>query len=216
MSVNRIRDETIRYLGVKSGDIDESLQLLILQAIERVECAAKKQYCVRRVACSVADDGVCLGTHGVVSAQLADHLDGCEEAFLFAATLGPEVDRLLRRDTVAQPSLAVAEHAAAAAVIEQYCDEVCTRLASSLDGAYCRPRFSAGYEDFSLSEQSYMIRALDAAKRIGLTCTDLCMLTPSKSVTAVIGISKEFSRCYARGCDCCSKTDCAFRRKDDE
>ncbi len=213
MSRNRIWDETVRYLGAEGAVLDGELHTLILQAIDRVEQAAKKQHCTHRVSCRVTDNGVYLGPRFVISKQLAKHLQGCEEAFLFAATLGAEVDRLLRRDTVSQPSLAVAEQAAAAAVIEQYCDDMCAQLQSSLGGLYCRPRFSAGYGDFPLSEQSIILQTLDAPKRIGLTCTDSYMMTPAKSVTAVIGISAEPSRCYAQGCACCSKTDCTFRRK---
>lgn len=213
MIKNRILSEAVRYLGAEGGGMDEELHSLVTQAIERVEQASKKQYCVCRISCRVTDNGVWLGTHCIISKQLAKHLQGCEGAFLFAATLGAEVDRLLRRDTVAQPSLAVAEQAAAAAVIEQYCDDVCKELESSLDGLCCCPRFSAGYGDFPLSEQAFVLQALDASKRIGLACTDAFMLTPAKSVTAVIGISTEPSQCYAKGCACCSKTDCTFRRK---
>ena len=212
MNDRRVLNETLRYLGAE-GTVDNVLVVLASQAIKRVEQVAKMQHCVRRVTCRVTEDGVCLDDHLVPSKQLAQHLQGCEEAFLFAATLGAEVDRLLRRDAVSQPSLALAEQAAAAALVERYCDDVCAALQASLDGVYFRPRFSAGYGDVSLSEQSFMIQALDATKRIGLACTEAFMLTPSKSVTAMIGISGQPSRCYANGCDRCSKTDCSFRRK---
>ena len=213
MIENHILNETLRYLGAEDGVFDDAFVQLVTRAIDRVEKAAKKQHCIRRIACFVNGNDVCLGTHSTTSLQLANHLQGCDEVFLFAATLGTEVDRLLHRDAVSQPSLAVAEQAAAAALIEQYCDDVCEQLASSLDGLFCRPRFSAGYGDFLLSEQPYILQALDTGRRIGLTCTQAFMLAPTKSVTAVIGISKQPSRCYAKGCDCCSKTDCLFRRK---
>ena len=56
------------------------------------------------------------------------------------------------------------------------------------------------------------MRMLDCAKTIGLTMTDSYMMTPTKSVTAVIGVSPVEDRCPVEGCETCGKTDCAYRR----
>ena len=53
---------------------------------------------------------------------------------------------------------------------------------------------------------------LDTAKKIGLTLTGGNMLTPSKSVTAVIGMSRIKERCPIQGCEICEKKDCEYRR----
>ena len=58
------------------------------------------------------------------------------------------------------------------------------------EGYYIRPRFSPGYGDFDIAHQDMILRMLDTAKKIGLTLTGGNMLTPSKSVTAVIGLSE--------------------------
>ena len=42
---------------------------------------------------------------------------------------------------------------------------------------------------------------LDTAKKIGLTMTDSYMLTPTKSVTAMIGISDTQENCHIKGCE---------------
>lgn len=209
-------NETLRYLGIQNASADESLTAMVKRALERVESAANKQFVVSCVNCRVEENGVWLDTHFVQSRNLANHLETCEEALLFAATLGAAVDRLLRRDTVTQPSLAAIEQAAAAALIEAYSDDVCRSLETqqTQNGVFhFRPRYSPGYGDFSLEEQTYLLQILQTNKRIGLTHTDACMLVPSKSITAVIGIAQGEARCYVGGCQTCSKKDCAFRKQ---
>ena len=103
--------------------------------------------------------------------------------------------------------------AAATAMIESYCDEVNTALKESFEkkGLYLRPRFSPGYGDFPLECQRDITSVLETAKRIGIMLTDSLLMTPSKSVTAVMGVSPKPHRCEVRGCELCSKTDCAYR-----
>ncbi|MEI3181645.1 MAG: hypothetical protein V8S93_14055 [Lachnospiraceae bacterium] len=40
-------------------------------------------------------------------------------------------------------------------------------------------------------------------------------MMPSKSVTAVIGVSRTPAACTIEGCEACGKKDCAFRRCQD-
>ena len=80
------------------------------------------------------------------------------------------------------------------------------------EGWYLRPRFSPGYGDFDIRHQKELLQMLDGAKKIGLTVTDGMMLSPTKSVTAVIGVSKENVPCHRSGCEVCGKTDCIYRR----
>ena len=104
--------------------------------------------------------------------------------------------------------------AASAAMIEEYCDQVCEGLKKEYEekGLYLRPRFSPGYGDFSLSCQSAVLDALDAGKHLGIKLTDSFLMMPSKSVTAVIGVSQKPHRCDVKGCEACGKTDCLYRR----
>ena len=53
------------------------------------------------------------------------------------------------------------------------------------------PRFSAGYGDFSVYKQTDMFNVLDCGRKIGLTLNDSMMMSPTKSVTAIIGIKGE-------------------------
>ena len=110
-------------------------------------------------------------------------------------------------------SRAVILQACAASLLEAYCDECCGALAGrgAAEGLFLRPRFSPGYGDFPITFQRPLLEALEAPKRIGLTATEAMMLTPTKSVTAVVGLSPE-PDCRPGGCAACGKADCAYRR----
>ena len=91
----------------------------------------------------------------------------------------------------------------------------CTKaviFGATLGSGVLRPRFSPGYGDFDIRYQKSIMRMLDCAKNIGLTMTDSYMMTPTKSVTAVIGASPVKERCPIAGCEACARTDCAYRR----
>jgi hypothetical protein len=82
---------------------------------------------------------------------------------------------------------------------------------------HLRPRFSPGYNDFDIAHQTDLLRMLQAHKRIGLSETKSHMLTPLKSVTAVIGIgAQDGSPAVKDKCAGCLKTDCQFSSKEFE
>ena len=104
--------------------------------------------------------------------------------------------------------------ACAAAYLEEYLDQLQEKIGEELrqQEKWLRPRFSPGYGDFDIHHQKDILQMLDTAKTIGLTMTDSYMLTPVKSVTALIGISDSDEKCHIKGCESCGKTDCIYRR----
>ena len=209
------RREVRRYLGYGNQEADERVN----QMIEDCICQLKEVACPRTVyqVYPLKHQGNCwmdLTAFSVQSVHLSRNLRGCEEVILFAATLGIQVDQLIRKRSKAGISQAVVMQAVAAAMIEAYCDKWQETLRASFQrqGKYLRPRFSPGYGDFPLKYQVPFLQALDCPKTIGLTVTDTLILVPSKSVTAVMGISKTGEHCHKEGCESCEKTDCQFRR----
>ncbi len=149
------------------------------------------------------------------STSLSVNLRGCDSVYLMAATLGIGPDRLIARASVNRMSRAVIYQAAAAAMIEAWSDEVNSRIIqeAAKEGLFCRPRFSPGYGDFSLSYQSDFARILRIQKEIGVSLTESMLMMPSKSVTAVIGLSRRDEKCVLHGCEVCSKAaSCVFSR----
>lgn len=150
--------------------------------------------------------------------NLAANLRGCGAVYLMGATLGIGPDRLIARASVNRMSRAVIYQAAAAAMIEAWCDEVNKRIIkeAAKEALYCRPRFSPGYGDFSLEYQRGFAQILRLQKEIGVSLTESMLMMPSKSVTAIIGLSHDNEKCVLHGCEECSKAAvCAFSRRSD-
>lgn len=117
------------------------------------------------------------------SADLTRCLRGTSEAYLFAATLGHEVDRLIRKYAALSASDLLIVQAIAATAIEQYIDNETASWGERL-----LPRYSPGYGDLPLSVQPDFLKTLDPKATLGITLTETFLMIPSKSVTAIIGI----------------------------
>ena len=76
--------------------------------------------------------------------------------------------------------------------IEALCDAFCSSVADrkAREHLAVTSRFSAGYGDLSLEYQKKIFDLLDPPSRIGLTLNSSYLMSPSKSVTAIIGVKK--------------------------
>ena len=210
----RVR-EAVRYLGFGKNEADERTLELIQQSFKDLEQEAGPKSICQIFDLNHTDDGrLVIGQMEIRSKSLSRNLKGCRQVVLFGATLGAGVDRLMRRISLTDMARAVILQSCAAAMLEEYCDECQKKIAAELEEEhlYLRPRFSPGYGDFSLDCQKDIIRALEAEKTVGVTLTDSLLMTPSKSVTAVIGAGRNEFRCELKGCEVCGKTDCLYRR----
>lgn len=200
--------EAVRYLGYGRQAIDEPTLALVQASFEELDEIAEKKFVYRIFELTNSD------AKKIESKSLSKNLYKCEEVILMAVTLGAEVDRRLRKYEITNIAKAAVFQACSAAYLEEYCDHIQEELALEMlhEGKYLRPRFSPGYGDFSISHQKEFLQCLDASKKIGLTMTESYMLTPVKSVTAVIGVSKTNAQCHKSGCESCDKTDCLYRR----
>ena len=207
--------EILRYLGYKQKDVPDERILKLISEVSEELLGALRPARVYRIfpICEVTTDRVDFGFVSIEGKNLARNLKGCHEAVFLAATLGSKVEQLLAKYNRLQVSRAVVLQAAASEAVEQYCDACEEEIRQQLPkDCYMRPRFSPGYGDFSLEFQKDMLQILEAPKRIGLTLTDSLLMMPSKSVTAVIGISREAINCSRRGCEICDRKDCPYRR----
>lgn len=207
--------EAIRYLGYGKHAVDERTLALISDSFRNLEETAGRKSIYRIFDFNqTADDEFTIGTSAIQSSSLSRNLKGCRKVILFGATLGAGVDRLITRASVTDMAGAVVLQACAAALLEEYCDRCQTEIGMEMEkeGLHLRPRFSPGYGDFDIRFQAPLIQMLDCAKTIGLTMTDSYMMTPTKSVTAVIGASDTAEKCHIKGCEVCEKKDCIYRR----
>lgn len=206
--------EAVRYLGYGRNAIDERTLKMIQESFAELEQIADARFVYRIFEISFEQENVLkIGKTTIESKNLSKNLKDCHSVVVFGATLGTGVDRLMKKYSLTDMSKVVVLQACAAAMLEEYCDRAQVEIENGLDeGLKLRPRFSPGYGDFSILCQNDLLMMLDASKKIGLTVTDSFMLTPVKSVTALMGISEKTQTCNIKGCEVCLKLDCLYRR----
>lgn len=201
----RAIEEYLGYFGAKLTD--ELLPIIEECKTELLKCVDYKA-CVMQVDCCEKEGEISLGFMQSGSKSLAGNLRGCETAFVFAATTGAAVQRLIAKNTLISPIKGMITDSIGSAAIEAFCDHI-NRKVGNVD--YLRPRFSPGYGDLPLDCQQILLDCLEAKKHIGLALTESGMLTPVKSVTAIIGLSKEKNKCKnKKGCMVCNRANCPY------
>lgn len=210
------RKEALRYLGYRNQEPDAKTRLMLEEAASELEGNSMPKSIYRELACEVTGTQVKLGPLTIQSVHLAKNLAGCEKAVLLAATIGRTADLMIKKYSVANMAKAAVVQAAGASGIEAYVDEIEEEIRkhAQVRGLYLRPRFSPGYGDFSLEYQKEVFRLLECSKRIGITLTEGNLMMPSKSVTAIIGLTgRKQESCHKKSCSSCQKTDCEFRQE---
>ena len=200
--------EAVRYLGGAGVAMNECMEQLLLECEADILAEASPKYLYKII--DLPSPELMQGR------DISSHLDGCSEAVLFCATLGSGVDRLLRIEQVRDMSRAVVLDALASVAIEQVGTQFDAFLKERRPDRYPTYRFSPGYGDFPLEMQKLLLTELDAQKKIGLTASERFLLIPTKSETAVIGLSKTELPPAKRGCASCNlRETCIYRKRGD-
>ena len=148
--------------------------------------------------------------------DMEKHLAHCQQVLLLAVTLGAPLDMLIRRTEAVDMARAVVLDAAATVAVEEAAqqaeEEMRRTLASS--GLYLTGRYSPGYGDYPISVQKELLRLTDAGRKIGLTVTPSHIMTPRKSITAVLGVATIPVKGHLAGCGhCVLQKTCLFRKR---
>lgn len=103
--------------------------------------------------------------------------------------------------------------ACGSAWVETGCDMAQAEIAERFAPRFLTDRFSPGYGDLPLSLQPAVLGALDAERRLGIHLSDSFLMTPAKSVTAVIGVADTPQPARVRGCGYCAMREiCEYRK----
>ena len=126
------------------------------------------------------------------------------------------MDRAIRTKMISAPEEGVILDYCGAAAAEAAADalEAEIRAAVEAQGKYLTGRYSPGYGDLPLELQPEILNLLDTSRRIGLMITGSVLMTPSKSVTAILGVTDrppetEYNRCD----DCRLQADSSTTRE---
>lgn len=200
------RAEVLRYLGGADAQPDERLTALLDSCEKELLRIAEPKYLYRMINLPCDE--------WIAGEDIRAHLRGCDRAILLCATLGMAVDRTLRVTQIKDMSRAVVLDSMANVLIEQVCDKAERLIAAQLPDCHLTFRYSPGYGDYPIAMQKKFLEALDAPRKIGLSRNGSDLLTPSKSVTAIIGVSKEPVERRRRGCAVCNlRETCRYRRR---
>ena len=183
------RKQAFRFMGCRDDSVNEELDRLYDECVALVKKQADLRALWRKSELRFSrDDEVEFDFGKIRSASLFKNLYGCREAYVFVATAGIGIDRLLLRYRRTDPAKAMVLSAVGSSVIECWCDRVNEYLSA---GIRTRPRFSPGYGGVELEHQRAVLDFVEAEKRLGITLNDSYFMVPVKSVTAFVGIVEE-------------------------
>jgi hypothetical protein len=194
------QSEIKRYLGYKKSDlVDDITQKEINCCIDEIVQVAAPNSVYENFPLELFQKNkIKFADVEFSSADLYSNLIGfsstdkpCTKIVLLAATIGVQVDFLIRRYQQKDCVKAAIMQAVAASFIEEYVDLLNKKIKddSNILGEKTRARFSPGFGDVSLQLQKDFFRILPCSK-IGLTLMDTLIMAPEKSVTAFIGIQE--------------------------
>lgn len=202
------RGTALRYLGASGWQPDAASAALLDRAEDLLRRTVTPRAVWRTLPAAALPGGQ--------GSDLARHLQGCDEVLLLAATLGTQLDTLLRRLELSDIALAATADAMASVLLEQVCDELEAELRAELTarGRYLTGRFAPGYGDCPLELNDTLCLAVDSVRGCGLAVTPQHLLTPRKSTTAVLGVAGHPVTGARAGCATCRLRDnCAYRRQ---
>ena len=178
--------EVLRYVG---GSNDENTIKLLNECINEVINTLTYKICYCELPVNIDNDICDFNAFCVKSQNLATSLKDCNKVIVMGATVGITLDRLIAKYSRISPVKALLLQSLGAERIEALCDTFCDDTKKTLKIAL-KPRFSAGYGDLPLDTQKQIFKLLNLPKNIGLTLNDSMLMSPSKSVTAFIGIQE--------------------------
>lgn len=210
--------EVLRYLGYKGQTINQKLDLLIDQCIQKTIQVITPKYLYRRFSIEKSPQTISV-MHTPLTLRgndIRNHLINCEEIYLLCVTLGLSIEREIRAKMLTSPDEGVILDSCATAAVEHLADfaeqEIISQCAS--EGKNTTWRFSAGYGDLPLETQKEILAVMDTHRKIGLSLTDSLLMTPGKSVTAIIGVTDTKKDARPNKCDYCNnRTHCSFRKR---
>ena len=215
MKINK--EEVLRYLGYKGQYLDEKIDKLIDQAIIEINSKIKVRSAYRFFQLEEKGEKLLIkGTNvELLGKDIRRHLKNTKDCIIMAATLGHEVDRLIRYYEKVSMTRALILDATASVAIEEAINKLNGDLEKEvfMDNKIFTSRYSPGYGDLPLSIQGGLLDILGAKKSIGLTANAHNILIPRKSITAILGIVAGSVVNNETSCEHCNmRNNCDFSK----
>ncbi len=216
------RAEVLRYMGYSGQPMTDELDARIDGVVERClgiaqpmaswdvfDVAGREPLEDGRPAVQLAGTSLQL-----IGESMEKHMAGAVAAAVMAVTAGMGVERELRRLSLTDPVEQVIFDAAGTTTVERAADacEASVVAWARERGLYANFRFSPGYGDMPLETQPVLLATVDAQRRLGIALSKSLLMTPTKSVTAIIGLFEEPQPSSHASCkDCLCSDFCRIR-----
>lgn len=186
-----LESEVLRYLGYSRPSITEEDKMLVRGSIKNARQYIAGKGCFARYPVKVYGDGrIDLPYATIISHDLSKNLEGCDEIFIMAATIGSAFDRAIKTVKVKSIAEAAIYQAIGATAVEDVVDGMNAILEgiAEEEGKRLKPRYSPGFGDYQLDNQKGIFKVLNPEKYAGITLMDTLIMAPEKSVTAIVGL----------------------------
>lgn len=209
------KSEVLRYLGHRGQEIGPELDEQIDRISQMCLADAEPRYYFEVFP---VEPGPEINGVRLLGEDIKKHLAGASYCAVMAATLGFGVERAMLRLGRGSTVSEVIYNAACTALVEAVADECEAKIrAYAADrGLVTSYRYSPGYGDFPLDQQTQVLGLISAGTRLGITLTDSMLMLPRKSVSALIGLYPEELGVRRGGtsCDRCENREfCEFRKE---
>jgi cobalamin-dependent methionine synthase I len=148
------------------------------------------------------------------SGKLSKTLGTCDTATVFLATIGSDIDGVIK-DLSGDNKLSDAYlyDAIGSVAVEAAVDDFQNRFDLTLSDRResTTARFSPGYCDWNIEEQAKIFDILDG-EAAGVSLSPSFLMNPRKSVSGVFGIAPGPAEARPNPCTMCSKESCIARR----
>ena len=204
--------QVLYYLGYRGQELDDSLLKQINDCIQIIEAKAQPKIVYRIFE---VEDGK-IDSLPLEGKDIENLLKNAKYAVVFAATIGNDVEKELIRLEVINMANALILDACGSCAIESVCDcfEEEIRNDYKEKKLYVSDRFSPGYGDLPMDSQKLICEMLDTSRQIGVHVTDSYLMTPRKSVTAILAISQTPFVLRKKGCEVCRLfMNCQYRKE---
>ncbi len=185
------KDEMIRYMGQDKHLATKEILSLAEESFHEVKNEFNFKTCYSKFNIESKDNyEIDLGFTKTNSVDLYRNLKGCKEIYLFVSTLGFGLDRKIKKYGNISPVKSLSFQGVGSGAIEDYCNFF-NRYIKKLEednGNKVKPRFSPGYGDLDLALQEDIFKVLEVTNKIGVVLNDSLLMSPSKSVSAIIGV----------------------------
>lgn len=196
------KGEVLKYLRYNKNHIDSNISVVIDEMIKEV---SNYNYLHKYNFYDITLDNnkVFLNDEDVVfeSRHLYNHLVGCKKIAIMCVSISFEFEKKLLQYQVSDLLKSTIFDTCGSVFVEDVCDSLSSMFEKET-ALYSTRRFSPGYGDLDLLNQTAIFKLLDLNK-YGVHLTDSFLCIPRKTVTAIVGFrTEEIKKRKKIVCDC--------------